>query len=86
MSKSAAVIGLGLITFACCIPAAFAASDPCVDCGATAGAAPELSIREQIKADRAREVDRIAKESADRPWDGKDLGQIKRTSTAPVVR
>jgi hypothetical protein len=85
MTKLAAVIGLGFIAFVCCNSAAFAASEPCKDC-ATAGAAPELSIREQIKADRAREVERIAKESADRPWDGKDFGLIKRTPATPVVR
>jgi hypothetical protein len=58
------------------------ASEPCKDCGPDAG----LTVREQIKADRAREADRIAKEPTDRPWDGKDFGQAKRTSATPVVR
>jgi hypothetical protein len=61
--------------------AASAASEPCKDCSPDTG----LTVREQIKADRAREADRIAKESSDRPWDGKDFGQAKRTSTTPVV-
>ena len=61
---------------------AIAAPEPCKDCTP----APELSIREQIKAERARDADRVAKESASRPWDGKDIGQVKRASTPVVVR
>jgi hypothetical protein len=61
--------------------AAVAAPDPCKDCNPETG----LTVREQIKADRAREVDRIAKESTDRPWDGKDYGRSKPTSPAPPL-
>jgi hypothetical protein len=86
MTRFAALIGLGLIALVGSNSAASAASEACKDCGAATGPAPELTIREQIKADRAREVERIAKESADRPWDGKDFGQIKRTPAPPVVR
>jgi hypothetical protein len=72
---------LGLAAWAWFNFAALAASEPCKDCIADTG----LTIREQIKADRAREVDRIAKESTDRPWDGKDFGQVKRASPSPFV-
>jgi hypothetical protein len=62
--------------------AARAASEPCRDCKAP----PDLTIREQIKAQRAIDADRVAKESATRPWDGTDIGQAKRVTTTPVVR
>jgi hypothetical protein len=62
--------------------AAVAQPAPCKDCSADTG----LTVREQIKADRAREADRIAKESADRPWDGKDFGQVRRANPIPVAR
>jgi hypothetical protein len=81
MAKALASLVVGLTACAWLNSAAVAAPEPCKDCNPETG----LTIREQIKADRAREADRIAKESADRPWDGKDIGQIKRTSTAPVV-
>jgi hypothetical protein len=61
---------------------AAAAPEPCKDCNAVTG----LTVREQIKDDRAREADRIAKESTVRPWDGKDIGQVKRVNSPPVVR
>jgi len=73
-----------LVGFAACAWfnfAATAASEPCKDCNPDTG----LTVRDQIKADRAREVDRVAKESADRPWD-KDFGQAKRIGATPVVR
>src|SRR5260370_37073581 len=72
---------LGLAACAWVSFAAIAASEPCKDCGADTG----LTIREQIKADRAREVERIAKESTDRPWDGKDFAQAKRASPSPFA-
>jgi hypothetical protein len=62
--------------------AAVAASEPCKDCKADAG----LTIREEIKAARARDVERMAKESAGRPWDGKDIGQGKRPLPEPAIR
>jgi hypothetical protein len=61
---------------------ALAASEPCKNCNATT----EPTIREQIKAERARDADRVAKESTSRPWDGKDIGQAKRANPAPIVR
>jgi hypothetical protein len=74
---------LGLATFAWInFAAAGTASEPCKDCSPD----KELTVREQIKADRARDAERIAKESAGRPWDGKDLGLAKRTNTSPLVR
>jgi hypothetical protein len=60
-----------------------AASAECKDCNANAS----LTIREQIKADRARDVERVAKESNDpRPWDIKNSGQTKPVPDAPTVR
>ena len=82
MVKALTSLLLGLCAFTWAGFAASAASEPCKDCAPNT----ELSVREQIKADRAREVERIAKESTDRPWDGKDLGLIKRTNTTPVAR
>jgi hypothetical protein len=73
---------LGLTAFAWVNFAAAAESASCKECKVDTG----LTVRERIKADRAREADRIAKESADRPWDGKDFGQVKRASPIPVVR
>jgi hypothetical protein len=61
---------------------AYAEQIPCRDCNSDTG----LTVREQIKADRAREVDRLAKESPDRPWDGKDYGRAKPTPAAPAIR
>jgi hypothetical protein len=78
-------ISLLILGFTVCIGgsiAALAASEPCRDCKA----APELTIREQIKAQRAVDADRVAKESAVRPWDGTDIGQATRAPTTPVVR
>ena len=73
---------LGLAAFAWANFAAVAESASCKDCS------PDtlLTVREQIKADRAREVDRIARESPDRPWDGKDIGQVKRQPSGQIVR
>jgi hypothetical protein len=82
MTRVLTLLLLAFVVWADANFAAFAASDPCKDCNA----APELTIREQIKADRAREAERVAKESSDRPWDGKDLGGVKRTTTPAVVR
>jgi hypothetical protein len=52
--------------------------EPCKDRSADNG----LTVREQIKAKRARDVNRVAKELATRPWDGKDLGQTKRAAVS----
>jgi len=82
MVKALTSVLLGLALFAWISSAADAASEQCKDCSAETG----LTVREQIKADRAREAERIAKESTARPWDGKDFGQTKRTNTPPVVR
>jgi hypothetical protein len=81
MAKAIASVLVGLIA---CASFNFAviAAEPCKDCNPETG----LTIREQIKAYRASEVDRIAREPADRPWDGKDYGRAKPTSPAPVVR
>jgi hypothetical protein len=73
---------VGLTACAWVNSAAIAAPEPCKDCNPETG----LTIREQIKADRAREAERIARESADRPWDGKDYGRTKPTSPTPVAR
>jgi hypothetical protein len=81
MVKTWILILVGLAVFASFNFAPIAASEPCKDCNPEVG----LTVREQIKADRAREVDRVAKESADRPWD-KDFGQAKRIGARPVVR
>jgi hypothetical protein len=81
MVKTWTLILGGLAVFASFNFAAMAASEPCKDCNPELG----LTVREQIKADRAREVDRVAKESADRPWD-KDFGQAKRIGAQPGVR
>jgi hypothetical protein len=82
MVKQLTSILLGLVAFTYVSFPAVAAPEPCKDCDPVTG----LTMREQIKADRARESDRVAKESAERPWDGKDIGQAKRASTPPVVR
>jgi hypothetical protein len=72
----------GFAALSCVSFVAAAAPEPCKDCDAVTG----LTVREQIKVDRAREADRIAKESTVRPWDGKDIGQLKRANSPPVVR
>ena len=82
MARAFTSLLLGLAAFAWMSFAAVADSASCKDCNADTG----LTVREQIKAVRAREADRIAKESTDRPWDGKDIGQVKRASPTPVVR
>jgi hypothetical protein len=82
MVKRLTLLLFGLVAFTCVNFSAVAAPEPCKDCDPVTG----LTVREQIKADRAREADRVAKESAERPWDGKDIGQAKRASTPPVVR
>jgi hypothetical protein len=61
---------------------AMAASAACSNCIPEG----EITIREQIKADRARDLERTAKETTDRPWDGKDFGRAKRSPSAPPVR
>jgi hypothetical protein len=74
-----------LLSFVACTAFNFAARaepEPCKDCNV----ATELTVRERIKAERALDADRVARESAARPWDGKDLGRAKRASTIPVVR
>jgi hypothetical protein len=81
MAKAWILLLVGFAACACFNFAAIAASEPCKDCNPDAG----LTVRDQIKAYRAREVDRVAKESADRPWD-KDFGQAKRIGATPVVR
>jgi hypothetical protein len=82
MARAMTALLLGLAACTWINFAAAAASEPCKDCNPETG----QTVREQIKADRAREADRIAKESTDRPWDGKDFGFAKRTSIAPVAR
>jgi hypothetical protein len=81
MVKAWMLLLAGLAVFASFNFAAIAAAEPCKDCNPDSG----LTVREQIKADRARDVDRVAKESADRPWD-KDFGQAKRIGARPIVR
>jgi hypothetical protein len=82
MAKAFMSLLMGLAACAWANFSAGAASASCKDCSADTG----LTVREQIKADRAREADRVAKESADRPWDGKDFGQAKRPASYPVIR
>ena len=82
MVKNLLAFGLVFTVCASGIFPASAASEPCKDCAAP----PELSIREQIKAQRAIDADRVAKESSVRPWDGTDIGQAKRANSSPVVR
>jgi hypothetical protein len=82
MVKQISALLLSLAISAGSSIAALAASEPCNDCKAS----PELTIREQIKADRAREADRVARETSDRPWDGKDLGGVKRANDSGAVR
>lgn len=80
--KTVASFLLGFAALLCVSFVAAAAPDPCKDCDAVTG----LTVRERIKADRAREVDRVAKETTERPWDGKDLGQTRRTSPPAAIR
>jgi hypothetical protein len=82
MTKVSSLVGAALVAIVCIVSEAGAEPVPCKDCSAETG----LTVREQIKADRAREADRIAKESSDRPWDGKDFGRAKQTPPAPTVR
>jgi hypothetical protein len=81
MAKAITSVFLSLLASALFAVAAIAAPEPCKDCNPETG----LTIREQIKAERALEADRIAKESTDRPWDGKDYGRTKPTSATPIV-
>jgi hypothetical protein len=73
---------LGFAALLCVSFVAAAAPEACKDCDAVTG----LTVRERIQADRAREADRVAKESTVRPWDGKDLGSIKRTNSPATIR
>jgi hypothetical protein len=82
MTKMLALFLFGFAALLYVSPVAAAAPEPCKDCDTVTG----ISVREQIKADRAREADRIAKESTVRPWDGKDFGQTKRENAPLVVR
>jgi hypothetical protein len=82
MIKLLTSILFGFAALLCVSFVAAAAPEPCKDCDTVTG----LTVREQIKVDRAREADRIAKESTVRPWDGKDIGQVKRVNSLPVVR
>jgi hypothetical protein len=82
MAKAFTSLLMGLAACAWVNFAAGAASVSCKDCSTDTG----LTVREQIKADRAREADRAAQEPADRPWDGKDFGQVKRLPASPIVR
>ena len=82
MAKAFTKLSLSLAAWASLNVVAIAEPAACKDCNPETG----LTIREQIKVDRAREVERIAKETTTRPWDGLDLGYVKRTSTPPVVR
>ena len=81
MLKAAAlVVILGLIVARFCTTAVSAAP-PCPECG------PDKveSVREAIRAERARDDIRRAKEPTDRPWDHKDFGRNQRPDTPPVV-
>ena len=80
--KSVVSFLVGFASLLCVSFVAVAAPETCKDCEAIT----VLTVRERIKADRAREADRVAKESTVRPWDGKDIGQVQRTSTPPIVR
>jgi hypothetical protein len=82
MAKAFTSLLMGLAACAWLNFAAGAASASCKNCSADTG----LTVREQIKADRARDVDRVAKESTDRPWDGKDFGQAKLMGVSSAVR
>jgi hypothetical protein len=83
MFKVSLLVGAIFVATISTISAASADQIPCKDCSADTG----LTVREQIKADRAREADRIAKESPDRPWDGKDFGRTdKAPPPAPATR
>jgi hypothetical protein len=82
MIKMLAFFLVGFGALLCVSFVANAAPEPCKGCDAVTG----LTVREQIKVDRAREADRIAKESTVRPWDGKDIGQVKQLNSLPVVR
>ena len=79
MARALAPLFLGLLAFASMNFAA--ASEPCKDCSAETGP----TLREQIKAARALDLERMAKESASRPWDGKDIGQGKRLLPEPAT-
>ena len=57
--KTVASFLLGFAALLCVSFVAAAAPDPCKDCDAVTG----LTVRERIKADRAREADRVAEES-----------------------
>jgi hypothetical protein len=81
MARILASLWLGLAVCAWVNSAAVAAPEPCKDCNADG-----LTIREEIKAARARDADRMAKEATGRPWDGKDIGQGKRPLPDPAVR
>jgi hypothetical protein len=82
MARAIALLFLSLAVCAGGSFAALAASEPCKDCNT----AIELTVRERIKAERALDADRVAKESIARPWDGKDIGQAKRANPALIVR
>ena len=82
MARALASFLLGLLAWTCISSAAVAASVPCKDCSAETG----LTIREEIKAARARDVERMAEEFTGRPWDGKDFGQGTRPLPEPAVR
>jgi hypothetical protein len=80
MIRFAKLASWGITGFVYLSFVSIAAAEPCVDCN------NGPSLREQIKVERAREAERIAKESADRPWDGRDILRVKRPVTSAIVR
>jgi len=82
MLKSA-VIGVILVfAVACSCAAPVSAAPQCPECG------PDKvdNVREAIRAERAQDAIRRAKESSDRPWDHKDFGGTQRPDPPSAVR
>jgi hypothetical protein len=81
MNKVAKVCGLAFVAVVWLSASAAVASVQCPDCP------PDKdTIREAIKAERARDDERRAKESTDRPWTKKDFGKEVRPDVPVIVR
>jgi hypothetical protein len=81
MNKFAKAWGLAFVAVVWLDAGPALASVQCPDCP------PEKdTIRETIKAERARDDERRAKESTDRPWTKKDFGKEVPPDAPVVVR
>ena len=80
MSKMSSIYFLAILTSSILTAQAVAEPAPCTECENS----KPLTIREQIKADRAK-YDRENAKTIARPWDGMNLGQAKVEKKTPIL-